>query len=200
MDYPMLGVSDQFNIPQAQPQSGGMFGGGDPSWRNALMAALAGFMARRSPGVAGNIINGLQEARTLKERAAQAQAQHQQEMQDQIALHQANRDYDIAHAPPPDIQDRIDVLNKIDPTLGMTYAKNYAANGGGVGPAITNPVTGQMMMPAAKAPTQAPPAEAIARLKANPGEASQFDEVFGPGASARVLGGPTPSASGGFPY
>jgi hypothetical protein len=30
---------------------------------------------------------------------------------------------------------------------------------------------------------------AIARLKANPGEAALFDEHFGPGAAARVLGG-----------
>jgi hypothetical protein len=57
------------------------------------------------------------------------------------------------------------------------------------------------MVPAGKAPAQEPPAEAIARLKSNPGEAQQFDEIFGPGASARVLGGQTGSApSGGFPH
>lgn len=34
----------------------------------------------------------------------------------------------------------------------------------------------------------APPAEAIAALRANPAAAAQFDEVFGPGASAQYLG------------
>lgn len=34
-----------------------------------------------------------------------------------------------------------------------------------------------------------PPPEAAAQLKANPASAAQFDEIFGPGASARVLGG-----------
>jgi hypothetical protein len=33
-----------------------------------------------------------------------------------------------------------------------------------------------------------PPQPAIDRLKANPGEAAQFDEIFGKGAAARVLG------------
>jgi hypothetical protein len=34
-----------------------------------------------------------------------------------------------------------------------------------------------------------PPAEAIARLKSNPAEAAQFDEIFGPGSAARAMGG-----------
>lgn len=44
----------------------------------------------------------------------------------------------------------------------------------------------------------APPAEAIARLRANPHEAQQFDEIFGPGASQQVLGGQTVAPSGTF--
>ncbi len=41
------------------------------------------------------------------------------------------------------------------------------------------------------------PGGAIAELKANPGTAAQFDEIFGPGASARVLGG-RPAGNGPF--
>lgn len=49
------------------------------------------------------------------------------------------------------------------------------------------------------APSSAPPEGAIAHLKSNPDLAAQFDEKYGRGAAARVLGGPTASPSGGFP-
>lgn len=39
-----------------------------------------------------------------------------------------------------------------------------------------------------------PPPEAISELKNNPGAAAQFDEIFGQGAAARVLGGPVQQA------
>lgn len=41
------------------------------------------------------------------------------------------------------------------------------------------------------------PEGAVAELKANPGTAAQFDEIFGPGASARILGG-QPAGNGPF--
>jgi hypothetical protein len=54
--------------------------------------------------------------------------------------------------------------------------------------------------PAGAPVAQAPPAPAIARLRANPQEAAQFDEIFGPGAAQKVLGGQTaPAPSGTFP-
>ncbi len=39
------------------------------------------------------------------------------------------------------------------------------------------------------APTGSPPAEAVAALKRGEGTPEQFDEMFGPGAAARVMGG-----------
>jgi hypothetical protein len=49
-------------------------------------------------------------------------------------------------------------------------------------------------------PQPPPPNEAIAELRANPGSAAQFDEIFGQGASARILGngGQTQPASSTF--
>lgn len=46
-------------------------------------------------------------------------------------------------------------------------------------------------------PATIPPG-AVAELKASPGTAAQFDQIFGTGSAARILGGPTQPASGGF--
>ncbi|GMM93123.1 hypothetical protein [Qipengyuania sp. MTN3-11] len=88
------------------------------------------------------------------------------------------------------------LLNETDPfvtfqgpSIGYTGRQSglAAAMGGG----------GQ---PSGVPQTTAPPAEAIAELQRDPSEAArrEFDEAFGQGAAARVMGGPTLPASGGF--
>lgn len=42
------------------------------------------------------------------------------------------------------------------------------------------------------------PDAAIQELRANPNTAPQFDEIFGPGTAASILGGPSQPATGGF--
>lgn len=43
------------------------------------------------------------------------------------------------------------------------------------------------------------PQQAVSELRANPATAAQFDEIFGKGAAAKVLGGGAGNSVGGFP-
>lgn len=55
------------------------------------------------------------------------------------------------------------------------------------------------MQPGAPAGGANIPPEAIAALRAGQGSPEQFDEIFGPGAAARVMGGGSGNAAGNFP-
>jgi hypothetical protein len=145
----MADLPPPFVLPQEQ-STGGMFGGNKT--KTALLAALAGFMARKSPQVSSTLLGNIQDQQELKQRLAIAQQQHQQQMQDQMALY----DYKRQNPEAPDITQRIAALNEITPGLGDTYAKNYAANGGGSPIQFVDPATGQRyMMPQSQA--QLPP-------------------------------------------
>lgn len=175
---------------------GGMFGGGV---QIDLSGFLPGLLAGMGVPGGAEAQQAFQEARLMRQRMAMAQQEREQNKQDSRDNFVFEQDYKGAHPGVPDIQERINVLNGIKPGLGDTYANNYAANGGGMGPILTNPVTGQQMVSAAKVPAQAPPPEAVQELRANPSSAAQFDEIFGPGAAQRAIGGQAPQAPGGFP-
>lgn len=70
--------ADQFQVPNLKPK--GMFGGG---LQNALLAAAAGFMARRSPAMSQNLMAPLMGQR----QQALAEAQNQRELQRQKDLY-----------------------------------------------------------------------------------------------------------------
>ena len=178
-----LGFDPSIQMPQPQ-MPGGMFGGGNDRLRNALLAAAAGFMARRSPGVAGNIINGLQEAQTLKQRFQMMQLERQQQIADEEAVHEHNQRFDAAN-PVPGEQERMlnlwQSLPNNDPRkamLGSMLQHPVAMD-------VTNPdgsVTRQYVYPGSI--PQQPQAPRV--FKSLPPDAVPVD------------GGPSPGGSGGF--
>lgn len=107
----------------------------------------------------------------------------------------------IANDPmqPPHIRkaaaDRVTALN--DPLVNMPLPGGRAF----VGPrSEVVPTLGGGGQSSGAPQTMAPPAEAIADLKADPTGAAEFDEVFGAGAAARILGSGGPAATPGrFP-
>jgi hypothetical protein len=168
------------NLPPIKQR--GMFGGGD--WRQALLAAAAGFMARRSPQISGNIINGLQDAQTLKQRMALAEQQREQQFQDQMTLFKQKRDYEIAN-PMPGNTEYERGLSAVGVTPGTPqYAEHWNKRLNAIeNPPYfyTDPATGATMM--------------IPRTSA-PGTPAAPGVTFTPIDD----GGPSPGGSGGFPY
>lgn len=85
------------------------------------------------------------------------------------------------------------VANRLDPSVTVPIGDRlYVGPRSGLGMA-----TGAAPGPIS-APKVPPPQTAIQLLKSDPSKAAQFDEVFGQGAAAQVLGGPASPAPGRF--
>lgn len=69
---------------------------------------------------------------------------------------------------------------------------------GSVTPLVV-PNPGNQPAGAAAGGGEQPPAEAVAALRNGQGSPEQFDQIFGPGAAARAMGGAGSNASGRFP-
>jgi hypothetical protein len=96
-DDPFAGVVPhglQFDLPKTKK---GMFGGGN--LRDALMAAAAGFMARRSPQVANNLFDSLQRKQILADQEAQYQRHRQDTLTDYEAKQRIDQQYPTPHQP-----------------------------------------------------------------------------------------------------
>jgi len=188
-----VNIGDPGSLFQSQPYDisqmpqmaarGGMFGGGNG--KMALLAALAGFMARRNPSVANNLFNGLQDQQTLKQRYDLMQLQRQQDTQDKRGEFTFERDYEAAH-PVPGEQERM-IQRYLDPTTSP-------AEKAIIGSAIQHPVAMDVTNPDGS----------VTRQYVYPGTIPQptAPRVFKslPPDATPIGGGPTPQASGGFPY
>lgn len=84
-----------------------------------------------------------------------------------------------------------------DPMMSATLPGNRGSYSGPV--SSYAPTLQAAGLPTVASGQSSPPAAAIADLRADPSGAAEFDQVFGPGASAKYLGGGGGNATGGFP-
>lgn len=170
--------SEQFPQPSTPPKPrGGMFGGGG-SWQNALLAAVAGLMARHNPMAAQMIVGQLKSGLDAKREDQQYQRQRQ-DKRDDFTFEQ---DYRAQHQAPDDFTQLMQSAG-VDPQseqgrgLYMQYLQNKA-----------NPFT-QMRVQ-------------------NPDGSESLQFMRPPSVPAAPVGqlqpynpgGPVPQAPGGFPY
>lgn len=138
--------------------------------------------------------------------------QNQDERNRRSTLQQiiAKRKIDVQYPEPTATQRTYEWLKGKNPQLAESYIQNQADPYTGV--QVEDPATGARGMsfyrrsqglggvggPGGQQPASGPPPAAIQLLRSNPGASAQFDEKYGPGASAQYLGGPSQNGSGGF--
>jgi hypothetical protein len=165
--------SEQFPQPSTPPKPrGGMFGGGG-SWQNAILAAVAGLMARHNPMAAQMIMGQLKSKLDAKREDQQYQRQRQ-DKRDDFTFEQ---DYRAQH-PAPINNDTANDYEYIKGILGEDAAKQFLQT-------RVNPIVNTPMGPV--------PYSSVMGQQGQPAP---------PGITFKPLdqnGGPVLQAPGGFP-
>lgn len=169
----MAPIPSIMDTASAPVKRGGMFGGGS-NIGTAISAALNGYLAAggNPAGIAG--LQQLHMQRMLEQRQALAEQQYARERQDKRSDFTFEQDYKAAH-PGPIRNDTVNDYQFILEQLGPEAAKTFLET-------KTNPVvmTPYGPMPYSSVAPHAPTAPV--------------------GKLTPIDGGPTPPASGGFPY
>jgi hypothetical protein len=199
-------AAPQFAPPQERGQGrGGLFGSGYGGEDIMSMLLRAAAIAQGDLGAGAQFgANIGAKARAEAEAATKRQNEWQdwRQRQDYTRENQAPAMSDYAQSlidqglqpGTPEFQQGMAQYNqsRADPSVATTLPGDrfYSGPRSGLAAALGG-VTGGTQ------PKSAPPPEAIADLKRNPGSAAQFDEIFG--ESQKYLGGGTGNGAGGFP-
>ncbi len=173
------------------------------NWMGILADALSG-----AAGQPGQYAASMREQRREQSALERGEQQYQRRRLDDQTDWMARQQYENANRRPtgfgaelaeagyvpgtPEYNQRMQtrIANQLDPIVNMNTPSGYY-----MGPRSGMTSSGTSSNNAK--PT--PPPQAIEELRRNPGAASQFDEIFGQGASYRALGGQSQPATGGFP-
>lgn len=171
---------------------------GDNGWAWKAMGVI-GDALRAADGQSGMFLPAVQDAQKEQYKALQAQVLEQQKQAAQWS-NPAPNDFDKLllgqglkpNTPEWQAAHQAKVTAETDPitTFALPNGQFYSGPKSGVAS-----VLGGGGKPAEH---PAPPPQAIADLRRSPETAAHFDEIFGPGASQRFLGGQTVAPSGGF--
>jgi hypothetical protein len=170
---PLAPQQPPINIAVPKVNRGGMFANAD--WGSAISAALNGYLAAggNPAGIAG--LQQLHQQKMLEQRQAQEQQQYARERQDKRDDFTFEQDYKAAHPGPINndtVNDYQFILQQLGPEAATTFLKTK-----------TNPIvmTPYGPMPYSSVAAPQAPTKPVGPL-------TPIDD-----------GGPTPTASGGFP-
>jgi hypothetical protein len=194
-DAPTVFAPPMTTPTQTPKPSNGMFGGGKFGWKEALMGALAGFMARRNPAA----VQGLMAMMQSKQSAQREEEQYQRRRGDSLEDWKAQQQFKIDH-PEAVNNDTVADYNFRVQTLGKDAADEWLRNQGD--PIVTVQLPGNRVYSGPRSQlggALGSPAPSIKPGHVEGGFRFKGGNPADPNAWEPENGGPTPQASGMFP-